>query len=480
MYLTKVLKYFIMSLAVMLLMACGNSGSSSSTAGHPAGGEPSSANVVKESAVTIYIHGFSRTGYKANGVYGENGFTDENEELANFVGFSLNYAGANTNFEDNVLVSTSYYGDQFPGYYTEQDIRDIENVTALYGGGIPRYALIVAKYARHIMQESGVKKVNFLSASMGSLVARWMIEKNLENLSSDQKIAKWLSVEGIVAGNYAASDDNLVKFLEIYEEQSPEVEHMSYGWVNANFGNGRVGESSFYKNILLGFESSTNDNALQGMLSKYLIFWDQFYANDGYQLVNDTFFVINNPGNLFRSLPPVRSYFHENHISIRENSAAWMQASLFFISTKRVKMTLTKVTVFDNHEAEALKPAEIVFSSSVASPKFGSIAGIDEEIDRRDINGGALVIYPYSNSGDTKMLNQDLYDGFVRADESTLAVNINAYEIDNSVKYDTNENSADEIVNLGGSTFDIPIQNGVYKVSGMDWDGEVSVQIFAY
>ena len=407
MSLSRITKSIVAIIFALSLTACGTGGSSSTTTNPPPnnGGTPVTPPAVKENAVTIYIHGFSKKGFERIGVYGENDAMQANAELADFVGFSLDYKGADSNFDDNILITTSYYGDQSPSYYTQQDIRDIESVTAQYGGGIPRYAMIVAKYARHIMAESGATKVNFLSASMGSLVARWLIEKNMENLSGEQKIAKWLSIEGVVGGNYAASDPALVTAAAFYEEQSPEVTHMSYNWVDANFGNRAIGTSPYYAAIQLGFESSTRDDALFGILSSYLIYLGKFYPNDGYQLVKDTYFDITNQAYLYRSLPPTHSYFYENHTSIKNNPAAWTQTSLFFTSGRRVRVTLTQMTIADIHEDTGSLPAEIVFASNIHSPILNQSAGITTAIDRRDLESGALPIHPYSENGSSKAVN---------------------------------------------------------------------------
>ncbi len=433
-----------------------------------------------EKSITIYIHGFSKTGHRRSGAYGESSPVDGDEDIINFAGFSTEYEGANIDQDDNIIVSTSYYGDQSPEYYTQQDIIDIENITAIYGGGIPRYSLIVAKFAKHVMAESGVNRVNFLSVSMGSLVTRWLIEKNLENLSEDQIVSKWLSIEGVVAGNYAASDETLMKLVGRYEEQPPEVEHMSYEWLDANLDSRVVGDSLYYRNIQLGFESSTKDDDLHGVLSKYLILKGLFFANDGYQIVKDTFFEIEKDENLFLSLPPIHSYFHENHTGLKENPAAWMQAALFFTAKRRVRITLTRVTVDNIHEEAELLPAEVVFASSITSHKLYDLAGITEAIDRRDIDGGALTIHLYDSDGDTNILDQEIFDGFIRSDENNLLVNINAHEIDNSVKYNIKENSANDIEDIGVGSFDILMQSGVYGVSGSGWRGEVEVEVFSY
>jgi len=481
MLLSKHIKFVIVVIFALALSACGTGGSSGTQATPPnSGGTPASPPAVKEKAITIYVHGFSKTGFERVGVYGENNTMSASAELANFVGFSLDYKGADTNFDDNILISTSYYGDQAPSYYTEQDIRDIESVTAQYGGGIPRYAMILAKYAKHIIAESGATKVNFLSASMGSLVIRWLIEKNVENLSGEQKVLKWLSIEGVVGGNYAASDPTLVTLAAFYEKQSPEVEHMSYSWINANFGSRNIANSPYYGTVQLGFESSTRDDEFFGILSAYLIYADRYYANDGYQLVKDTYLDIANQASMYRSLPPVRSYFYENHTSIKNNPAAWTQASLFFSSRRRVRITLTQMTIADIHEDAGSLPAEIVFASSIHSPALSQSAGISKAIDRRDIESGALPIQPYSQNGSSRAVDQILFDGFVKAEEKRLSLTLGTYEIDNSVKYNISETQNKKIDDLGSNTIEIPLQNGTQAISSGGWSGQIKVEVFAY
>ncbi len=440
-----------------------------------------------EKVITIYIHGYDQIGYKIKGIYGDDDPIDN--QITNFLEFSNIYSQVNPEYIDNTIVSPQYYGDTAPDYYTKQDIKDIENI----GIGIPRYALIIAKYAKHIMEKNGAEKINILSASMGSLVTRYMVEKNLENIASDKKIARWLSVEGVIRGNYAASNKNLVNLVDIFEKQSPDVEQMSYSWIEKNLGNVAVGESPYYKNIIIGFETSTKDNALNGLLSGWLVLNDKFRPNDGYQVARDTYFRIDNTENMFNNLSPTHTYFNNNHLDLIDNKASWIQAISFFTSKKRVKITLTKATVYDIHEKRSklkvggftvgshdFRPAEILFASSVISPKVNDIWGVNRAIDERVLSGGALKIYKYANDGDTQEINQELFNDFIIPSEDILTLNINAYEIDRDIKYNMHELTGNKSENLGGDSIDITIQNGTYPISTKDWSGEIKVEVFKY
>jgi hypothetical protein len=154
--------------------------------------------------VTVYIHGFDPKGYRESGVFGEDIVEPFFDEIPTYIGIPTTANEEDLN-KPNIFASTTYYGDTTPDYYTDADVSELDAVTKKYGGGIPRYALIVAKYAKHLLERTGAQQVNFVSGSMGSLVTRWLIEKDVENLASHKQIARWFSVEGVVNGNYAAS-----------------------------------------------------------------------------------------------------------------------------------------------------------------------------------------------------------------------------------------------------------------------------------
>ncbi len=439
--------------------------------------------------ITIYIHGFDPKGYKREGIYGNDDYLEENAKVANFMGFSTMYEESNSDIGNNLLLSTPYYGNKTPDYYTDQDIKDIENI----GVGIPRYALIVAKYAKHAMEINNAQRVNFLSVSMGSLVTRYLIEKNLENMASNKQIKKWLSIEGVIRGNYAASNKNLVKLVDLFEKQSPDVEHMSYQWIEANLGDPAIGNSPYYKDIIIGFETSTKDNALDGILSAWLLLNDKFRPNDGYQVARDTYFKIDDTDKRFNLLEPTHTYFHDNHIDLANNKSAWVEAVSFLTSKKRVKITLTKATINDIHEDKSkikimgitagshdFRPAEVVFSSSIVSPKINDLWSVETPIDERALSGGALPIHKYQSNGETKIVNQELFNDFIVSSEDILKLNLNAYEIDQYLKYNMYELTGKKTENLGAGTINLPIKNGTYQLSTEDWNAEIKVEVFEY
>src|SRR5262245_53900587 len=92
--------------------------------------------------ITIFIPGFQPDGASHQGVFGDDVPEPLLEEIAALVGLPTINDPLNATIP-NVVTSTSYYGDTAPSYYTAQDQAELDAVTAEWGGGVPRYALIV-------------------------------------------------------------------------------------------------------------------------------------------------------------------------------------------------------------------------------------------------------------------------------------------------------------------------------------------------
>lgn len=435
-----------------------------------------------DQVVTIYIHGYNKTGYKREGVYGEADYDDVIDKVVEFSGLPTMF-DYNSDFS-NIIAITPYYGDTPPAYYSDEDIQDIGLITQTYGGGIPRYALIVAKFAKYAMQETGATRVNIVSGSMGSLVARWMIEKNYENLSSDKKIERWLSIEGVIRGNYALSSANFMNVASDFFEQSVDTEHMTYDWIETNLSPSRTqGLSPYYKDILIGQMSGTDSETDMIGLNYLLGLNGGFIPNDGYQLLHDTYFEEMADDAKFYDLDPTHSIFHINHTAIGDDDGAHAAIATFLESNKRVKITLVRTTVEDIHETTNIfsRDAEIVFESRVYSPAANLRWEIDDPISERVYDSGALSIYGYEKDGETMFLSQTIFDDFVLESEERLVVEMEGFEIDRSTIYEVNEiflGSNKE--SLGSTEIELPIENGSYEIGADDWHGYLLVEVTEY
>jgi len=454
------MKFFLMLITAVLLVSCGSGETTKSEVATPEANETIDNTIDDNSSkrvINIYIHGYNQEGEKQTDTYGTNESDKVLSNIAETTGYSTieNYTQED---KKDIIVMTDYYGTTAPEYYTAQDMRDVQNAVK----GIPRYALIVAKYAKYTLKETGAKSINIISASMGTLVSRYLIEKNLEQLSSDKKIKKWLSFEGVVKGNVAGSKGGLVSLLDAFVKQPSEVAQMHYDWVKEHLDE----NSPYYKNLQIGFESSTRDDLNDGAITKLLLGDGENPANDGVQAVNDTFF----------ANPDTHVFFHENHRSLTKNMAVWGFAATFLTSRKHVRITLLEATVDDLHELFGGN-AEIVFESSVYSAKAQEKWNFTNAIDERILDSGYLKLYKYATAGERQIVNQVLFSAYVLEEENELTLDITSYELDFNLKYKLTEVSTRAYETLGKGTLLVPVQNGTYDISGKDWNGKVKVEI---
>ncbi len=447
--------------------------------------------------VTVYVHGFSGHGAgKTDTIYGEDEHESFMDDIPTFLGLPTINNPQDEN-KTNVFTATSYYGDTPPNYYSKQDIKDIDSITEEFGGGIPRYALVVAKYTKHLMERTGAKQVNFVSGSMGALVTRYLIEKNLEGLAGDKKIARWLTLEGVVNGNYAASNDDLLKIVKLFERPNIDVDHMSYDWIEDNLASGRkTATSPYYKDILIGHETSTKDDLKEHALTWLLVANGQYQPNDAYQTVKDTYFHDVAKSSRFKGQLPTHSYFHENHLSIKNNKGVWAEIGTFLTSNKRVKITLTKAKIFNKHEhdikikafghtvASRTNEAEVVFSSKIFSPEVKRRWKINDEISNISIRGGVPGIVKYRHSGDEHTFNKVLFDDLVLENEKELQLDLVVNEIDQDFRYAVYENPLKAVDrdydNIGSSSVNIPLKEGTYSFKNNHYSYDVKVELFDY
>lgn len=434
--------------------------------------------------VTIYIHGYNKSGYKREGVYGDINHDDVIDKVVEFTGFPTMFNYDKESFT-NIIAITPYYGDEAPAYYSEDDINDIAIMTQRYGGGVPRYAAIIAKFAKHVMAETEAERINIVSGSFGSLITRWMIEKDIENLASDKKIARWLTIEGVLRGNYALSSERFLDLATDFFEESVDTEHMSYDWITENLTRERdKALSPLYKDILIGQMSSTDSETDQIGLNYLLALNGGFIPNDGYQLLRDTYFAEMADEAQFYAQTPTHTLLHVNHTGFGKDDGAHAVIATFLESNTRVKITLVNATVDDIKETTNIfsKDAEIVFESRVYSALAAERWGIEDAISERVYDSGALFVHGYKKDGETRYLNQVLFDDFVQSDQEILTLNMSAYEIDRSTIYNINElflgaNKED----LGDMQIEIPIKNDLLEIISDDaWRGYLKVEVINY
>ena len=446
---------------------------------------PASAAHDPSVTATIFVHGFSQEGASRSGPYGDEVPLDP--AAASIIGLAgLPVLGRTPEPPPpNVVASTNYYGNVAPAYYTEADLAEIQEVTAQWGGGVPRYALIVAKFARHVMERSGAQQVNFVSGSFGSLVVRWLIEKNIGFLASDGKIARWMSIEGVLGGSWAASRAETLGLLDVLDLHSIDYHHMGYGWVDAQFHPRLDANNPLYGSILLGTIASTDDTDLSSALSVATTKIEHFRPNDSIQLLEDTYFHVVTEQSRLMGMPPTLSVFNSTHDAIQNHSAAYVQLANFLLQNRRVTITMTSSQILNLHEPQEwywdLRPAEVILQTRVYSPTIARW-GIHEAVSARGKEGGVAPIRRYRHNGETQWFRHVVFDDFVLPDEDALVIDLHAEEVDNNWRYGVYESTASPSYDeIGGGKLMVNARTpGTYTFRAGDWVCTFEVSVFEY
>ena len=211
----------------------------------------------------------------------------------------------------------------------------------------------------------------------------------------------------------------------------------------------------------------------------------QFQPNDGYQALSDTYFHNILEPYRFYGQNPTHSFLHENHLGVKTNKSLWVMIGNFLTSNKRVKVTLLEAKVNDIKEKNKwyakFLPADIVFESEIFSPAVALKYGITEAISQRLYRGAVPEIVKYKKNGETKAVNQVIYDDFVIEGEKNLNIKLTAKEIDGDVRYDIVESLKDKDYDfIGSMDFEIPLEDGVYNFSHQNFTGSVKVEVIDY
>jgi len=414
-----------------------------------------------ETAVTVFVHGYELDGWKRTGTFGNDHWSGELDNL-------VLYCGLPTMMEDpyapNQVASTIFYGDTPPDYYTQDDIDELDAITEEFGGGVPRYALIAAKYIRHVMERSGAESVNIIGASFGALVSRYMLAYDMENLASDSVVDRWLIFVASLAGNFAASNTCLIEYYEaIFGDMGPDIDHLNYEWVADNIwpdpwmsGNPLLG--GIIKFQFMGTDDSETFGALT-LLSGGL-------GNDSTTLHRDSQFEFLEPPARFAGIyMPTSSYYFAIHHELSWHPGVDVSTAWALLGPRRVKIVVKDVDIPSISEPAGKYPGEVVFEARFFSPHAFETWGVDSAIDSRTMEDNNVNIFEW-NSGEEKTIDETVFYGPVSMDETTLDAEFSIVEVDwwpikGIIDNFTKEND----VLLSGSAT-VPLVNGTYSIPG--------------
>jgi len=456
-----------------------------------------SAQSFHDRTVTIHVHGFTPFGPLFSQPYGED-IVDLNDIKYGNAGFDTvalaGLLGRPTILDPggstapNLVTAVSFYGDQPPAYYTPQDVADIATMEASWGGGVPKYAWILAKFSREVLNRTGAEQVNIVSVSLAGEVTRWMLENDLEGLASSGRIARWVTYEGVLSGNWAASRGivEILTFLGLLQE---EVDHMDYSWVDANIHNpGSQLDNPIFANIQIAHGIPVRDNLLFATLTNAIYLLNGSYLpNDGINLVADAAFQDVTSRSRFLGRSPTISHFDGNHFSVENDLGARAALATQLSGSRRVTITLEQAKVSNLHEIASPfqnSDSEILFESSITSPWVETAWGITDPVNDLARSSGVPPIWIYTVVDTYQTLDHVVFDDLVRDEETILRLDLSACEVDRATKYGMLElatNPITGVTDMGNATIDLDLsQQGQFSLQGPEWDVTLRVDVAFY
>jgi len=432
--------------------------------------------------VTIFVGGFNPDGSSQQGVLGEDVPDSLLDEIADMMGVS-SMADPGGLVAPDLITMAEYYGDIPPSWWTTQDQIDLDAVVAQFGGGVPAYALIQAKFARHVLDRTGADHMNLLGASFGGLISRYLVRHDLENLVSDGHLIRWQILEGASNGSWVASDPGMQFLWGLFGTPTIDVDHLQDAWVDQHLDSphNHLGHSN-YGEMLIGPTASTDDGANGGALSTALFLAGSGWAiNDGVLLENDGMFRSWNSLAMSRGRAPASSWHPVDHYSLADYLGARPNMAAFCGGSRRFTLTIVGAQFHKLEEGGlfTLMPAEVAFDLSVRSKISEQKWGITDPISERATNNYSSPLFDVHQKNQWQSLNINIFDDMVLNDESELQIDTAAWEFDWEEHYDMWElfGSNKKLGAIGGNVL---IANGSYTLTGNAYDLKIEARVHEY
>lgn len=430
----------------------------------------------KETTISVVAGGFNPSGSIKTGTFG---IPDDQElvrKAAQLLGIPY---GIDHPYAPNQIVQVEYYGKEPPKYYQSKDMTEIEAA----GKGTPRYALICAKFVRHLMATTGATHVNLAGGSYGALITRYIIEKDLEGLASSGAIVRWLPLEGALAGAYPANlttDKEIREFaIKVLGLEISDPLTMHYPWVTENVNDPRYAtKCPYFKNILIGNHISSNDDLNMQALSLAAN-----KPNDGVLLIEDQTLADVHPDCRFHNRLPLVVRTNTTHMSAKKDDTFMLNIVNFMAGSKRVTINMLRGKAIRFQEDEFFfGKGEVVFQGQVFSPLATTKWNIAKEIavSNRLFHTSPVVKF---QAGETKPIAACLYDWMVHPEEKSLKLKLWAEEVDWDEMYQIHENILDPYQDMGSAEMEIAVEQSgtrTYTAITPNWELTIEVEIYDY
>lgn len=434
--------------------------------------------------ITVWLHGFYNKSPEemADMVYGE--FGSCGGILGRFSALGINRPCGNAAPGDtapNQLVKVEYYGGRPAAWLSPTDVAEIEALPYDGPDSLERYARIAAKAIRHKLALSGATHVNIACHSFGCLITRYLIEHDLESLASENRLVRWFSSAGVIAG---------ARLARLYD--NPTVRETA-DLIGLELSDFVVMHPDFVADRVCAWDHRLyqgNHPLLAGMIIHHATATDPRIQ----EALNITLLDLNNPGDepndgimftddeRFHSVAPEVAlptpsgtrlspsatclYLDHMHLPEDDGTAALATAALFH--QRRVIITLASLELLSDRESHAIgdgehgtPPAEIAAAVEVRfNPYLRDRFGIDRAVHQTRVEHRSVEYFEQSQ-GSTLQPGYVLFAGPVFDEMNELDLDFELLELDWYPRGNVREWSFDAHQALYRFQESVPLQNAV-------------------
>lgn len=443
-----------------------------------------------DTTITVWLHGFSnKSGRMEDMVYGE---ARSCGTLANILQYGPDRPCGNTAetlTAPNQAIAVEYYGGVPADWLTPEDIEEIEFYP--YDDGphaLTRYALVVGKFIRHRLELTGATHVNIACHSMGCLIARYVIENNVENLSAERRFVRWVSSAGVIAGARLArlyDNPTVQSTAPLLGLELSDFVLMNPDWVRdvAAWWDHRLheGNNPYFGGMLIHHAGATDPRISQALNVQLLDLNNpDDEPNDGIMYTFDQFFhrqseeaSLHTPSG--EVLQATRNFVYVDHMGLPRTDAFHLLASAALFHRRKVIVTLEEITLLNDREfrvpdrwreggsspAEVSVEVEVRYNPYVQETFGRNVLLHDEKIHHRSADLFTMA------EGQTKQPKQVLYSGPIFDAMTSMHLVANVREVDWYPRFDVREilpplrpeDGSDRLVHFSGQ---IPLENHTF------------------
>lgn len=451
--------------------------------------------------LNVWLHGWSNKnqGDLSTMVYGEaSGCGGMFEDLRAFGIDRPCYDDPGGADAPDQMVKIEYWGSVAPEWMSAADRAEIEALPYDEGTtSLLRYAKVAAKAIRHRLQVTGAAHVNLACHSFGCLVARTMIERDLEHLASEQRIVRWFTSAGVLAGArlsrlYDNVDVQNVGALLGFNLQDWVIMNPDFVQDNVAAWDHRLheGNNPLFANVLIHHVAGTDPHVKSALDIQLLDLnnpGDE--PNDGIMYSFDTFFHAQAPVASMhlpngQVLPATHSFVHEYHEFVSEHPGFHVLAAAGLFHSRKVLITLRSLELKDDREKDDLfgaengaPPAEIAFETEVRyNPYVLETFGRDVLVAEQRVSDRSPDLFT-EEEGQTILPQRRVFEGPIFDAMTELHLDLVLLEVDWYPRFGVLEWAFDVDQALAEVHTQIPLVDGIVPFESQYVKGELKVEV---